>query len=131
MLTREKAGEFPRGLAVAVVMLADMPHEQQRSIAEQLVEKFPSCAAAWNTHAKFIEDPAARLAAIESGLAARPDADTRGSLLVNKALAFYKFGDTDRAIEILKPLIEGIGDSLSTHAKAYVSLAMIRAKSAR
>lgn len=128
MLAREMAGEFPRGLSLPVAMLADMPREQQQSAAEQLTHKFPSCAVGWDIHVNFIKDPAVRLAAIESGLAARPDADTRGSLFVKKAMALEQLGETARAIEILKPLTEHIGDSISTHAKAYVMLAVIRGK---
>jgi hypothetical protein len=79
-------------------------------------------------HANFITDPTARLTAIESGLAARPDADTRGSLLIKRAFALDQLGETDRAIDILKPLTERIVDSVSTHASAYVALAVIRGK---
>jgi hypothetical protein len=89
------------------------------------VEKSPSCAPAWDDYVNFIHDPSARLAAIENGLAARPDADTRGSLMVKKALTLWKLGQTDQALDILGPLTSAIGESLSAHAKAYLALAAI------
>jgi tetratricopeptide (TPR) repeat protein len=125
ILTREATGELPRGLYSAFVMLEHFPEEQRRSILEQLVEKSPTCAPAWDAYVNFIDDPSAQLAAIENGLAARPDADTRGSLIVRKALALWKLGQTDRALDILRPLTASVGDSLSAHAKAYLALAVI------
>jgi len=126
MLEREAAGEFPEGLSIGLATLPDMPEEQRRSIADQLVQKFPSCPAGWQAHANFVNDSAPRLEAIDHGLAARPDPDTRGFLLVNKALVLANLGKVDPAVEILKPLTESIGDSISAHAAAYVALAMIR-----
>jgi tetratricopeptide (TPR) repeat protein len=128
MLTREAAGEFPPGLYAAFAMLEHMPAEQQRSIAQQLVEKFPAHAPAWQVHAGFLEDASERLAAIEHGLAARPDPDTRGSLLVGQALALHRLGETDRALMILEPLTTSISDSLSTQAKAYLARAFIQSQ---
>jgi tetratricopeptide (TPR) repeat protein len=125
ILTREATDELPRGLYSAFVMLEHYPEEQRRSVLEQLVEKSPSCAPAWDHYVNFIDDPSARLAAIENGLAARPDADTRGSLMVNKALTLWTLGQTDQALDILRPLTARIGDSLSAHAKAYLALAVI------
>jgi tetratricopeptide (TPR) repeat protein len=128
MLEREAAGEFPAGLSIGIATLPDMPEEQRRSTAEQLVQKFPSCPAGWQTHANFIKDPTARLEAIDRGLAARPDPDTRGFLSVNKALVLADLGKVDAAIGIVKPLTDSIGDSISAHAAACTALAMIRAR---
>jgi len=126
MLEREAAGEFPSGLSIGVASLPNMPTDQQRVIAEQLIQKFPTCPAGWALHANFVTDQVARLAAIENGLAARPDPDTRGSLLIGKALAFQKLGQTDRALEILESLTARVGDSVSTYAGAFVALAVTR-----
>jgi hypothetical protein len=94
------------------------------------VEAFPSCAGAWDRLANCIEDLPARLRAIERGLAAPADPDTRGSLLVKKALALHGLGQTAGALEILTPLTATVGDSLSTHANAYIALAVIRSGNA-
>ena len=126
LLTREIAGEFPRGLYAAFAGLEHMPPEEKQSIAGQLVRRFPSHAPAWELHAQSIQDPAARLEAIEQGLAARPDPETRGSLIVHKAMALNALGQRERALEILEPLTASGGDSLSGQAKAILVRAVIR-----
>jgi len=128
MLEREAAGEFPAGLSIGVAILPDMPKEQQQAIAEQLVQKFPTCPAGWAMHANFVTDPVACLAAIENGLAARPDSDTRGTLLVRKASVLERLGQTERALDILEPLTDPLGDSISTYANAYVALSLVRGR---
>jgi tetratricopeptide (TPR) repeat protein len=126
MLTREAAGEFPAGLHAAFAMLEHMPADGQRRVARQLVVQFPSHAPAWGRHASFLEDSSDKVDAIERGLAARPDPDTRGSLLVQKALALHARGERQAALDILDLLTSAVGDSLSTHVKACVAAAMIR-----
>jgi tetratricopeptide (TPR) repeat protein len=125
LLTREAAGEFPRGLCHAFVMLEHMTAGQQESIAEQLVERFPSHAPAWELHSSFIDDAAATLTAINRGLAARPDPDTRGSLLLRRALTLHGLGQVGTALELLGVLSE-TPDSLATRANAVVAAAWIR-----
>ena len=126
MLTREASGEFPGGLYAAFSMLEHMPREQQLDIARQLVEQFPSHAPAWELHAQSLVDPAARLEAIERGLAARPDPETRGSLLIQKAVALNALGEHQRALELLEPMTATVGDSRSANAKALVARSIIQ-----
>jgi hypothetical protein len=126
MLTREAAGEFPVGLYAAFATLEFAPPDEQRSIARQLVAQFPSHAPAWELHARFLEDPSDKLAAIERGLLAHPDPDTRGSLLVQKALALHASGERELALEILDPLTGAVGDSATTHVHAHMAAAIIR-----
>jgi len=128
MLTREAAGEFPRGLYAAFATLEQMPREQRGSIAAQLVQQFPTHAPAWELHAQFVENPAAKLEAIDRGLAARPDPDTRDSLLIQKALTLDVLGERERALKILEPMTASIGDSFGTQPKAFLALAMIRSR---
>jgi hypothetical protein len=125
LLIREAAGEFPAGLYLAFAMLEHIPKEQQQSIAEQLVERFPSHAPAWNLLAIGIQDPSAKLTAIERGLAARPDPDTGGSLLILKAVSLHALGQTTSALELLESLREA-PDSLSTQAKATITATAVR-----
>jgi tetratricopeptide (TPR) repeat protein len=128
ILTREAAGEFPAGLYAAFATLEQMPADGRRDIARQLVLRFPSHAPAWSLHAGFLEDPAEQLAAIERGLLARPDPDTRGSLLVQKALALHASGQREPALEILVPLTSAVGDSSTAHVKARIAVAVIRSR---
>ncbi|MBK5292997.1 MAG: hypothetical protein JJE04_15165 [Acidobacteriia bacterium] len=46
-------------------------------------------------------DDAERLAAIEKGLAANPDSETKGILQIYKALALDRAGDNRGAIQLL------------------------------
>ena len=126
MLRREAAGELPAGLFAVLVTLEHGTAEEKRSILEHIVRASPSCAAAWDQYANFVDDPAAQLSVIERGLAVPCDPDTRGSLLVRKALRLWRDGQTSGALEILGPLAATVGESLSTHAKAYAALATIR-----
>lgn len=126
MLTREAAGEFPVGLYAAFATLEHLPAEAQRDVAQQAVERFPSHALAWEVHARFLEDPSDKLAAIERGLLAQPDPDTRGSLVVQKALALHAGGERERALAILDPLTSTVGDSVKTHVQACFAAAVIR-----
>jgi tetratricopeptide (TPR) repeat protein len=126
LLSREAAGEFPAGLYSAFAMLEHMSPDDQRQIAGQLIEKFPSHAPAWELHAKLLEDPSDKLAAIESGLLARPDPDTRGSLLVQKALTLFASGEQERALIVLQPLTTAVSDSLTAHVTALLTEALIR-----
>jgi tetratricopeptide (TPR) repeat protein len=130
MLTREAAGEFPQGLYFAFAMLEHMSADQQRHIAGQLVAQFPSHAPAWDRHVRFLEDPSDKLAAIERGLLGRPDADTRGSLLVHKAWALHALGERIAALDVLAPLTSTIGDSTYTHVTALVAASVIQSGSA-
>jgi hypothetical protein len=66
------------GLYAAFATLEHVPDEQ-RNVARQLVAQCPSHAPAWEPHARFLEDPSDKLAAIERGLLMHPDPDTRGS----------------------------------------------------
>jgi tetratricopeptide (TPR) repeat protein len=126
LLTREAAGEFPSGLYATFAMLEHMSREERGSIAAQLVQQFPTHAPAWQLHAQSIKDPAARLEAIERGLAARPDPETRGSLLVMKALVLNGMGERERAMEILEPMATSIDQPLGVQPQALVALAIVR-----
>jgi len=127
-LMREAAGEFAPGLYAAFVMLEHMPRDERSAIAAQLVEKFPSFAAAWNEHADFVTDALKRLEIIENGLMARPDRHTRGLLMAKKALTMSELGDAQAAVGILQQLASGSTPSLSTQAVAEFALIKLSSK---
>ena len=122
MLTREAAGEFPTGLYYAYTRLEWMPKEKQRSILSQLVEKHPSFAAAWNEYANFEPDAQKRLYALERGLAAAGDADTRGALSVKRALILAELGHRDQAVMQLQRIAADDTGSASAQAMAKAML---------
>jgi len=122
-LTREAQGELPSGFYASFAMMEHMPPEQQKLIAAQLVEKLPSYAPGWMEFASHLADPAERLAAIERGLAARPDRHTHGLLLLNQAITISDAGDTARGLAMLRQIAIDAGSSMSTRALAEIALA--------
>ena len=127
-LTRESAGEFFSGLYAAFAMLEHMPGDQRGSIASQLVEKVPSFAPGWNEHADFVTDLVERLQVIENGLAARPDRQTRGFLMVKRAVTMSFLGDADGALRMLQQLASDSTASLGTRALATFALERLSSK---
>jgi hypothetical protein len=122
-LTRESEGEFASGLYAAFVTLEHIPTDERCSIAGQLVEKYPSFAPGWNEYADFVSDPVKRLEVIENGLAARPDPQTRGFLMVKKAMTMSFLGDADGALSVLQHFVS---DSKSLSARALAEFALAR-----
>jgi tetratricopeptide (TPR) repeat protein len=124
-LTREAAGEFPTGFYLAFAISGQMPTEQRSYVLEQIVEKFPTFAPGWDKYADLVKEPAQRLQAIESGLAARPDPDTYGSLLIKKACAMWALGDYETSVAMLRKLAAESPDSMSTQVGAQLVLARL------
>ena len=124
-LTRESEGELPSGLYAAFAMLEHMPADERRAIVRQLTEKFPSFAPGWNEHANFVADLAERLQVVDNGLAARPDRDTRGFLLVKKAMTMSCLGDAAGASALLHQLLSDPEGSLGTRAAAEFARAQL------
>ena len=71
---------------------------------------------------------AEKLAAIEKGLAAKPDGETKGILLINKALINYRLGDHEGAVRLLGELALDPASTYATEHLAKVTLARIAEK---
>lgn len=71
------------------------------------------------------DEPDQRLVVLETGLAQDPDAETRGFLLLNKALLFDRTGRHDEAVTILGDLATDPGQPLDIGQLARFSLAKI------
>ena len=122
-------GELPVGTCLAYSLLesVDDPADQAKQLRE-LVGRVPRLAPAWKDLAHLTEDPTKKLALIEKGLAAQPDAETRGMLQINKALLLHGKDERDHASAI-RALGELALDPRSTYATAElakVSLAVAR-----
>jgi tetratricopeptide (TPR) repeat protein len=129
-LTRESEGEFPSGLYAAFAMLEHMPKDERKEVAAKLVVQFPSFAPGWSEHVNHLSDAVERLKAIEHGLTARPDRETRGFLMVQQALATSEAGDAAAALTMLRRLVTST-DSLSARAAAELALAKISSSPSR
>lgn len=125
-LRRERAGELPAGFCRAFTTLEsldDLP--AKKGVLEGIVARFPGFAPAWKELAALLDDSGDRLRAIERGLEAEPDPETRGMLLLNKALTADQRGDRGAAIAILGDLALDPGSTLATETLAKAALAQI------
>jgi hypothetical protein len=69
-----------------------------------LVDKFPNFSPDWKDYSSLLENKE-RLNAIEKELEQNPDIETKGILLINKALVTNENGDFKSASKILTNLI--------------------------
>ncbi|HUQ02721.1 MAG TPA: hypothetical protein VM261_09515 [Kofleriaceae bacterium] len=94
-LRREREGELLPDFCRLFTMTEWLSPEERRTALRGLLAKAPDFGAGWHELSEALDgDEAARADAIEKGLAAKSDAQTRGLLLINKALLLQ---DTDRA----------------------------------
>ena len=126
-LEREQSGDLPEGTYAAYMSLEWISDPAQKaSIVSQMVQKFPNFAPVWKEFSLQCEDTAEKLAAIERGLAANPDRETKGILLINKALALHEQGDAQAATSILSDLALDPETTFANEHLAKQSLAMVK-----
>jgi tetratricopeptide (TPR) repeat protein/tRNA A-37 threonylcarbamoyl transferase component Bud32 len=128
-LDRESKGDLPAGTYLAYLMLewTDDPGKKA-AMVRQLVERVPGFAPAWKELAMQADSDAEKLLAIETGLAANPDRETKGFLLINKALIMDRSGDREGAVRLLAELALDPGSTLHTEHLAKFTLANIAKK---
>jgi tetratricopeptide (TPR) repeat protein len=102
-LLREENGELPVGTYLAYLSLEEMDRAERLEATRVLVEHLPNFAPAWKDFA-ILSEGKQRLAAIENGLAASPDPETKGILEINKAMILDGTGDHDGAVRLLEKL---------------------------
>jgi len=122
-LSREQRGDLPAGLYLAYLMLEPITDaKERRFLLQQFVDKYPGFAPAWQKFANVAEDASERLTAIERGLAADPDPETKGMLSLNKALTLLDSGDSEGGVEVLRALVSDQESTLATEALAKAML---------
>ena len=129
-LTREKNGKLPAGTYLAYVSLEWINDPGKKAGAvRQLVKSVPQFAPAWKELASVLPDNDPNLlATIEKGLAADPDAETMGTLRINKALVLNGQGNHAGAIQLLGELALDPKSTYATEQMAKASLAMLAKK---
>ena len=123
---REEEGELPVGTYLAYVSLewVDDPAEKSEAV-HMLVKQTPQFAPAWKELAAITDDNNERLAMIDKGLAAHPDAETKGLLQINKALILNLKGDRDAAIRLLGEFALDPNSTFGTEHSAKSALAIL------
>lgn len=125
-LRREHAGTLSTGFCKAFASLEWIEDkDRKKALLEGLVAKFPAYPAAWKELSGLLEDDEARLQAIGRGLEHEPDGETKGMLLINKALILDRRGDRDGAIKILGELALDPQSTLGTEVLAKATLAQV------
>jgi len=126
---RRQASALPPGFCKEFAVLEWVTDAaQKRKALEDIVEKLPGFAPGWKELSALLDDPAAKLHATEKGLSAKPDDDTKGILLVNKALLLDARGEHEAAVAILGELVLDPRSTMATEAMAKFSLANVTRK---
>jgi hypothetical protein len=105
-LKKEKEGDFQEGLYLAFMQIEWMNTDEEKlQVAKAIVDKFPKYALAWKIISQKANDNEERLNAVEKGLNCSPDEDTKGYLLISKALVKNIQDKQEEAKKILGELI--------------------------
>jgi tetratricopeptide (TPR) repeat protein len=123
-LDREQKGELPTGTYLKYLSLEwTADRGKKTKIVHQLVTEAPGFAPGWKEIATLSKNDDERLAAIERGLAAHPDRETKGIMQINEALILHRKGDREGAIRLLGELALDPASTYATEHMAKVSLA--------
>lgn len=125
MLRRERAGELFPGFAEAYATTEWMAPAQKTAVLTGIVDKFPEFAIAWKDLLMLLDGDTEKLHAIEQGPHGRPDPETLGILLINKAAILARQGDRNTAIAILGELALSPDSTLATEHLAKATLAVL------
>jgi tetratricopeptide (TPR) repeat protein len=105
-LEGEKLGKFPKGLYSMYLQIEWTDDVAKKlEIAKTISEKVPDYAPAWKELSMLLDDQTERLTAIERGLSKQPDSETKGILIINKAVILDNSGKKEEAKKILGNLI--------------------------
>jgi tetratricopeptide (TPR) repeat protein len=128
-LQGELKGKFPKGAYIYFVSVEGVNDENRKiQMLDSLIAQAPKFAPAWKEKAALEPDIGKRLTYLEKGLAADPDAVTKGYLLINKAGIIYSRGQKTEAIQILGKLALDPQSPLDVEALAKVNLRMLLGK---
>jgi tetratricopeptide (TPR) repeat protein len=106
VLEKEESGTYPKGLYLDYLEIESISDKNKKiNIARNLTEKYPDFAPAWKELAIFSDDNNEKMQFIENGLKNNPDSETKGILLINKALILNSNNRQKEAIEILNGII--------------------------
>lgn len=123
-LRMERDGKLPQGTYLRYLALEwEADRDKTRQAALAMTRETPGFAPAWKTAAHLEDDPDKRLALLDSGLKAGPDAETRGFLLLNKAMVLRERNQIPEAMVMLGELAVDPQSPLDVEALARHTLA--------
>lgn len=104
-LKKEAKGEFKQGLYKMYISLEWIQSPQEKmEMIQLMLSDFPTYPPIWKEYA-YMLDGENRLKAIKTGLKLNPDTETKGLLLLNKALLLKQSGERQKAMDILTQII--------------------------
>jgi tetratricopeptide (TPR) repeat protein len=125
-LRQEHAGALPAGFSKAFTNLEWLDNAaEKKAVLESMVQEYPAFGPAWKELSALLDNADDRLHAITRGLEADPDPETRGILLINRALILEQRGQRAEAIAILGELALDPASTLGTETLAKATLAQI------
>lgn len=125
-LKREERGELPVGTYLAYLSLEWLTNPQEKSqMVQRFVSQIPSFAPGWLELAALSSTDPSILSAIDSGLSANPDPETKGLLLINRALLLERRGDHEGAVRVSGELALDPASTYGTEHMAKVTLAYL------
>lgn len=128
-LKKEAAGIFPRGMYLNYLQIEWLSSEEEKlNVAHNILERCPDYAPAWKEIAEKGKDPNNRLEAIRKGLALNPDLETKGILLINRAIIYDILDNNESAENILDRLIISKETTLANIEMAKFMLKSLEAK---
>lgn len=123
-LRMEREGRLAQGTYLRYLALEwETDRNKVRQAALAMTREIPGFAPAWKTAALMEDEPEKRLALLDSGLKAGPDAETRGFLLLNKALLLRERNQIPEAMVMLGELAVDPQSPLDIEALARHTLA--------
>jgi len=126
-LRREKSGQLKRGTYKKYLMLESVTDLTEKKVElQKMTEEIPGFAPGWKDLSIALEGDPEKLHAIETGLSHDPDGETKGFLLINKALILSRSKKDDEAVRILGDLALDPKSPLDVEQIAKATLANIR-----
>ncbi|GAA4271799.1 hypothetical protein U6A24_14510 [Aquimarina gracilis] len=131
-LQREKVGNLKKGVYKNYLLLeleglltgeGSINRFVNKSAIRELLDEADTFAPIWKDYALFLDTTEEKLNAIEKGLAQDPDIETKGVLLINKAIFSNENGDFKKATKILVNVIFDPNSTVSNveMAKFYLN----------
>lgn len=123
-LYKENKEEYPKGLYLAYLQIDGMQNkDDQLERLKELLETNPGFAPGWLSYATIEINEKLKNSAINRGLELDPDPETKGLLLVLKAISLLEENEIEEAVHILCELALDPKSTLTVELKAKTVLA--------
>lgn len=122
-LQKEQKGKCPRGTYLKYINAgweADSTRKVQ--MLDDILQECPEFAPAWKEKVFLSDSDEEGLRYIDQGLASNPDPETRGILLINRAMILARQGDVETAVAILGDLAVSPDTTLENEYLARAAL---------